>query len=133
DAVLQAGDGLGGGRRGYVGFFVEELEDAFARGHGGLEDVELFAQVFDGLVELLAVLDKQHDGAHGDGAAEGCHSAVPDDGGEGERGDEFCHGQEDGVGKYSDEVGVAVFAVHLLEGEEVERLAVISLHGAYAA
>ncbi len=60
DAALPAGvlcSGLGAGVdavwRNDFGLGVQELEDAFARGHGGLQDVVLFAQVLDGTEEAL--------------------------------------------------------------------------------
>ncbi len=51
-----AGDGVGG--RDDLGRGVEQLEDALAGGHGGLQDVVLLAEVLDGAEEALGVLDE---------------------------------------------------------------------------
>ena len=53
-----------------VGLGVEELEDALAGGHGGLQDVVLLAEVLDGPEEALRVLDEADEDAEGDGAEE---------------------------------------------------------------
>ena len=37
---------------------VQQFEDAFARGHGGLQDVVLFAEVHDRAEEAQSVLDE---------------------------------------------------------------------------
>ena len=56
DAVADPspGDGLAGVTISGCG--VEQLEDAFAGGHGGLQDVVFVAQVLDGTPEALRVL-----------------------------------------------------------------------------
>ncbi len=59
---------MGGG--GELGFGVEEAEDAFGGGHGGLEDVVFVGQVLDGAEEALGVLNKRDEDAERNGAEE---------------------------------------------------------------
>ena len=66
--VVAAATGLGG--ETIVGLGIEQLEDALAGGHGGLQDVVLVAEVLDGAEEALRVLHEGDQDAEGDGAAE---------------------------------------------------------------
>ena len=59
-------DGMRGRDDGRFG--VEQLEDALAGGHGGLQDVVFVAEVLDGPEEALRVLDEGDEDAERDGA-----------------------------------------------------------------
>ncbi len=54
-----------------VGFGVEELEDALAGGHGGLQDVVFVAEILDGAEEALRVLDEGDEYAESDCTEDG--------------------------------------------------------------
>ncbi len=56
------GQGLWGIRRLF--FFIQELEDPFRRGHGGLENIGDAGQLSDGHAELTGVLQKGLDMAY---------------------------------------------------------------------
>src|SRR6185503_16738072 len=58
---------------------VEQLEDALAGGHGGLQDVVFVAEVLNGAEEAQSVLDERDEDADGDGAAHGAEAADPED------------------------------------------------------
>src|SRR5271157_475817 len=49
---------LGHCGRNYLHRRIQQLEDAFAGGHGGLQDVVFFAEVHDGAEEAQSVLDE---------------------------------------------------------------------------
>ena len=52
---------------------VEQVENAFGGGHGGLQDVEFFAEVLNGAEETLRVMREGDEDADGERAGEsGC-------------------------------------------------------------
>ena len=127
-------------------FGVEQLEDALAGGHGGLQDVVLVAEVLDGAEEALRVLDEGDQHAEGDGAedrvaqaplviagvAEDGVAAAPDDQRDGGGAEELDDGVVEGVGE--DGVGPRLFVLGVDGGEVVEgaALAVEELHDGHA-
>ena len=58
---------------------IEQLEDALAGGHRGLQNVVLVAQVLDGPEEALRILDERDQHAEGDGVPQHSEAAEPDD------------------------------------------------------
>ena len=132
DAVRSvAGAGIGGAddfRRG-----IEQLEDAFAGGHGGLQDVVLVAQVLDGTPEALRIHVECGQHADGDGAGEDAESATPDDEGDGDRGEDFDRGVVERVGEDRVFERDHVQAVDGLEVVVGALFAVEKLHHGHAA
>ncbi len=59
---------------------VEQPEDAFGGGHGRLQDIELVAQILDGLKEALRVLHEGDEHADRDRAGQRSQAAIPEDG-----------------------------------------------------
>ena len=76
---------------------IQQLEDALARSHGGLQHVVFFAEVLDGAEEALRVLHEGHQHAQSDGVAQHRAAAKPDDRGNGAGGKDFHHRVVDGV------------------------------------
>ena len=75
---------------------VEQLENAFGGGHGRLQDIELVAQVLNGLEESLRVLHEGDEHADGHHAGQRSQAAVPEDGNDGDDAEEFDGGIETG-------------------------------------
>ena len=92
-----AGDGVRG--RDDLGLGVEQLEDALAGGHGGLQDVVLLAEVLNGAEEALRVLHEGDEDAEGDGAVQDAEAAAPDDQRDGDGAEEFDRRVVPGVGE----------------------------------
>ena len=78
---------------------VEQLEDALAGGHGGLQDVVLVAEVLNGPPEALRVLDEHGQYADGNRAVENAEAAAPDDQGDGDGGEQFDGGVVERIGE----------------------------------
>ena len=119
---------------------VEQLEDALAGSHGGLQDVVLLAEVHDGPEEALRVLDEADEdadldgpedagsvgGIEADGVGGGEEGGVvqhglataPEDEGDGGGGEEFDDGIVPGVGE--DGVGPGALVLGIDGGEVVE-------------
>ena len=70
-----------------------------ADGHGGLQDVVLFAEVLNGAEEAQAVLEERHQHAEGERALLDAESAVGEQHGEGEHAEELDHRVEPAVGE----------------------------------
>ncbi len=103
-------DGVGGRDRG--GWFVEEFEDALGGGHGGLQDVEFFAEVLDRAKEARRVHRESGEDAEAQRAVEYAIAARPIDEGYREDAEDF-HGWikeregEDGVAPCQHVVAIA--------------------------
>src|SRR6266852_8197215 len=69
----------GVGRRRNVGGLIEELEDALGGGHGGLQDVEFFAEVLDGAEEASGIHGEGGQLAEGERGGEHAIAASPID------------------------------------------------------
>ena len=136
------GDDLGGG--------VEQVEDALAGSHGGLEDVVFVAELLDGAEEALGVLDEGDEDTEGDGAEEARSAGeqrmgfqqggvvedggatAPEDEGDGGGAEELDDGVVEGVGE--DGVGPGLLVLVVDGGEVVEgaALAVEELYDGHA-
>jgi hypothetical protein len=137
--------GMGWAGRDDGGLGVDELEDALAGGHGGLEDVVFFAEVLNGTEEALGVLDETDEDADADDVAEDApvsdvaagwdqipvmrdpgesdgvedgDAAAPEDEGDGGGGEELDDRVVPGVGE--DGVGPGAFVLGVDGGEGVE-------------
>ncbi len=73
---------------------VQELEDPLRTGHGALQDVELFAQVADGLEEAFRILKEGHQRAQGQDAVQHAAPSVPENQGDGQGPHQVDHGIE---------------------------------------
>ena len=101
---------------------IEQLEDAFACGHGSLQDVVLVAQVLDGAPETLRIHVECGQHADGDGAGEHAESAAPDD-------------ERDGDGRQDFDCGVVkrVGEDRVFERDHVQAVDVLRSRGRRAA
>ncbi len=88
---------------------IEQLEDAFACGHGCLQDVVLVAEVLNGAPEALGIHVECCQHADGDGAGEDAETAAPDD-------------ERNGDGRQDFDCGVieCVGEDRVLEGDHVQ-------------
>ncbi len=123
-------DGVGGRDRG--GWFVEEFEDALGGGHGGLQDVEFFAEVLDRAKEARGVHRESGEDAEAQGAVEYAIAARPIDEGYREDAEDFYRWikereREDGVapGQHVVAIAAAKFGAGFL-------FAIEELHDAHA-
>jgi hypothetical protein len=96
------------------------LNNPLGRGHGGLQDVVLFAQVLDGAEEAGGVLQKRDHDPDGDSAALEAPSAVGEKSRDGERREEF-----------DDRIEPAIGDDGVLEGEHVLAIDLVELLGAF--
>ncbi len=115
------------------GCSVEQLEDALAGGHGGLQDVVFVAQVLNGPPEALRILDEHGQHADGDRAGEDAEAATPDDQRNGDGREQFDCRVVERVGKDGVFEGDHVQAVDVFKVVVGALLAIEELHHAHAA
>jgi hypothetical protein len=89
----------GVGRRGNVGGLIEQLENALGSGHGGLQDVEFFAEVLDGAEEARGEHREHRQNAQTEGPGKHAIAAGPVDEGDGSDAENFDGGIKEGVGE----------------------------------
>ncbi len=94
---------------------VEQLENALGRGHGGLHDVVLFAQILNGAEESHAILEESHQHADLDSAAADAESAVGQQQRQRQHAQKLHHRIKPAVGDDGVLVGFHVVAIDLLE------------------
>ena len=112
---------------------IEQLEDALAGCHRGLQDVVLVAEVLDGPPEALRIHVEGGQHADGDGAGEHTEAAAPDDERNGDGGEDFDRGIVERVGEDRVFERDHVQAVDGLEVLVGALLAIEELHHAHAA
>jgi hypothetical protein len=95
--------------------FIEKFEYAFGSGHGGLQDVEFFAEILNRQKETLRVLHEGDEHADFDEAGERAQSAVPEGDGDGGDAEKLHGGIEQREGQNGVLIGVHVGAVVALE------------------
>src|SRR5437879_5456226 len=111
---------------------IQELEDALGGGHGGLEDVELFAEVLNGAEEALSEHGEGGENAKGEAAGKDANSTGPKDQRDGGEAEEF-HGRiEEGVSENGVAPSEHIIAVALLKFLDGFVFAVEELHDAHA-
>ncbi len=115
------------GRREHRGGRIEQLENALARCHGGLQNVVLFAEILYRAEEAQAVLQEGRHHAESQSAGLHAEAAVAENGGHGDHRKELDHGIEPSVRDYRRLVGMHVFAIHRVEFHRAAALAVEEL------
>ena len=112
---------------------IEQLEDALAGGHGGLQDVVLVAQVLNGPPEALRVHVEHGQHADGDRAGQHAESAAPDHQRNGNHREQIDRRVVERVGKDRVFERDHVLAVDGFEVVEGALFAVEELHHRHAA
>src|ERR1041385_6750954 len=123
--LRDSGARRGGSHDGGLG--IEQLENALRGRHRALEEVVIFAEILDGAEETQAVLQESHDHAETQCATLHAESAVGEDAGERQHGEEFHHRVEPVVGRDRVFVGVHVLAIDFFEFVFAAALAVEKL------
>ena len=109
---------------------IEQLEDALARGHGGLQDVVLVAQVLDGPPEALRIHVEHGQHADGHRARQHAEAAAPDHQRDGHRRQQIDRRIVERVGEDRVFERDHVLAVDVFKVVEGALLAVEQLHHA---
>ena len=123
-------NGLGGGIDGDG--LVEQLEDALGSGHGGLQDVEFFAEVLDGAEKARGVHREGGQYAEAQAAGEDAIAAGPVDQGDRDDAEKFDGGIEQRKGQDGVVPGLHVVAIAFGKFDARFSLAIEQLHYAHA-
>src|SRR5215470_13555469 len=119
--------------RGLYGYgFIEQLENPFARGHGGLQNVKFFAEVLNRPEEALGPHRVSRQNAKGKSPLQYAHSASPVNQSDRRETQEFHRRIKQRVSKNSVAPGQHVFLVAFLEILHRFLLAIEELHNAHA-
>src|SRR5437879_5320540 len=111
---------------------IQELEDALGCSHGGLEDVELFAEVLNGAEEALGEHGEGGENTKGEAAGKNANSTGPKDQGNGGEAEKLDRGIEESVSENGVAPGEHVVAITLLEFIHGFALAIEELHDAHS-
>src|SRR5216684_762515 len=111
---------------------IQELEDALGGGHGGLENVELFAEVLNGAEEALSEHGEGGENAKGEAAGKDANSTGPKDQGNSGEAEEFDGRIEESVSENRVAPGEHIVAIALLKFVHGFAFAVEELHDAHA-
>src|SRR6266851_5823799 len=111
---------------------IKELEDALGGGHGGLEDVELFAEVLNRAEEALGEHGEGGENAKSEAAGKDANSTGPKDQRDGGEAEEFDSRIEESVSENRVAPGEHIVAIALLKFLDGFAFAVEELHDAHS-
>lgn len=120
------------GWRANRGRLVEQFENALGSGHGGLQDVEFFAEILDGAEEARGEHGEHGQNAQTQGACKHAVTACPVDEGNGGHAENFDGGIEERVREDGAAPSHHVFLIALGEFGASFHFAVKDLHDAHA-